>query len=80
MEKMTSRQIVHALRSSAEASGLDTRHMTERWLASNLKPLGIKPRNVQFGTVRAKGYRRQDFDSASGLTIQAIEKCAPRPS
>jgi hypothetical protein len=65
MEKMISRQLVHALRHAPSASGTDAQQITERSLARSLKPFGIKPRNVHVGKLRAKGYWRKDFDSAS---------------
>ena len=37
------------------------RKISERWLARQLKPYGVRPRTIWFMEVSAKGYMREDF-------------------
>ena len=35
--------------------------ITETWLASQLRPYGVRPKTIWIGEVAAKGYLREDF-------------------
>jgi len=52
---------------------LKGKEVTERWLAFQLRPFNIKPRNLLIGGLQAKGYYKEDFMEAFRRYISRSE-------
>jgi hypothetical protein len=52
---------LNARRRSAWAESLKSKEATELWLSRQLRPLGIRSRNMSIAGFQAKGYDQADF-------------------
>ncbi len=57
---------------------LKGRSMTHHWLAKQLRPYGILPRNLLIGEQQAKGYVKKDFGDTFRRYISRAELDALR--
>ena len=68
-ERMHSRRLVELLVSAADRPWTRARHgeaIDEQWLATKLRPYGIRPRVMRTADGLARGYYREDFGEVFG--------------
>ena len=73
-DRMFSSELVECLNGYAGRPWKDLlrgRPMDERWLARQLNPYGIRPRNLRIGGVQAKGYYQEDM-------VETVRRYVPK--
>ncbi len=76
-DRMFSKTLVEDLQARSAgrpwAEARNGKEITELWLAQQLRPYGIRPRNITIGGTQAKGYLFEDFKEASQRYVPKAE-------